>query len=182
MYGKAFFVEFQSYPLKFHTKYLTHTLKDVWFFCMVEIFTRPRAFIWCKQVFLLKSTNSGCFPVVSVQERRNSIANALELRLSSSNLSLLYVASCNKNDNLLCNSSNFLSCTMLSWVMVPPWQFSMLYTELNKVIIKNILCLYWSLRQLLSFIFPDNKCRNKVIIKNILCLCWSWDSCCHIPW
>ena len=27
--GKIFCVEFQRYPLKFHTKYLTHTLKDV---------------------------------------------------------------------------------------------------------------------------------------------------------
>ena len=30
--GKIFCVEFQSVPLKFHTKYLTHTLKDVNFF------------------------------------------------------------------------------------------------------------------------------------------------------
>ena len=29
--GKIFWVEFQMYPLKFHTKYLTHTLKDVLF-------------------------------------------------------------------------------------------------------------------------------------------------------
>ena len=29
--GKIFCVEFQRYPLKFHTKYLTHTLKDVIF-------------------------------------------------------------------------------------------------------------------------------------------------------
>ena len=27
--GKIFCVEFQSYPLKFHIKYLTHTLKDM---------------------------------------------------------------------------------------------------------------------------------------------------------
>ena len=27
--GKIFCVEFQRVPLKFHTKYLTHTLKDV---------------------------------------------------------------------------------------------------------------------------------------------------------
>ena len=27
--GKIFCVEFQRYPLKFHTKFLTHTLKDV---------------------------------------------------------------------------------------------------------------------------------------------------------
>ena len=27
--GMIFCVEFQRYPLKFHTKYLTHTLKDV---------------------------------------------------------------------------------------------------------------------------------------------------------
>ena len=27
--GKIFCVEFQRYPLKFHSKYLTHTLKDV---------------------------------------------------------------------------------------------------------------------------------------------------------
>ena len=27
---KIFCVEFQRYPLKFHTKYLTHTLKDVY--------------------------------------------------------------------------------------------------------------------------------------------------------
>ena len=26
--GKIFCVEFQRVPLKFHTKYLTHTLKD----------------------------------------------------------------------------------------------------------------------------------------------------------
>ena len=29
--SKIFCVEFQRYPLKFHTKYLTHTLKDVIF-------------------------------------------------------------------------------------------------------------------------------------------------------
>ena len=29
--GKIFCVEFQRYPLKFHTKYLTHTLKDMIF-------------------------------------------------------------------------------------------------------------------------------------------------------
>ena len=29
--GKIFCVEFQRFPLKFHTKYLTHTLKDVHF-------------------------------------------------------------------------------------------------------------------------------------------------------
>ena len=29
--GKIFCVEFQGYPLKFHTKYLTHTLKDMIF-------------------------------------------------------------------------------------------------------------------------------------------------------
>ena len=28
--GKIFCVEFQRYPLKFHTKYLAHTLKDVY--------------------------------------------------------------------------------------------------------------------------------------------------------
>ena len=27
--GKIFCVEFQRYPLKFHTKYHTHTLKDM---------------------------------------------------------------------------------------------------------------------------------------------------------
>ena len=32
--GKIFCVEFQRVPLKFHTKYLTHTLKDVDFFHM----------------------------------------------------------------------------------------------------------------------------------------------------
>ena len=31
--GKIFCVEFKRYPLKFHTKYLTHTLKDVHFIC-----------------------------------------------------------------------------------------------------------------------------------------------------
>ena len=31
--GKLFCVEFQRYPLKFHTKYLTHTLKDMYFIC-----------------------------------------------------------------------------------------------------------------------------------------------------
>ena len=31
--GKTFCVEFQRYPLKFHTKYLTHTLKDMQFIC-----------------------------------------------------------------------------------------------------------------------------------------------------
>ena len=29
--GKIFCVEFQRFPLKFHTKYLIHTLKDVHF-------------------------------------------------------------------------------------------------------------------------------------------------------
>ena len=29
--GKIFCVEFQRYPLKFHTKYLAHTLKDMIF-------------------------------------------------------------------------------------------------------------------------------------------------------
>ena len=29
--GEIFCVEFQRYPLKFHTKYLTHTLKDIIF-------------------------------------------------------------------------------------------------------------------------------------------------------
>ena len=29
--GKIFCVEFQRYPLKFHAKYLTHTLKDIIF-------------------------------------------------------------------------------------------------------------------------------------------------------
>ena len=29
--GKIFCVEFQRYPLKFHTKYLAHTLKDIHF-------------------------------------------------------------------------------------------------------------------------------------------------------
>ena len=29
--GKIFCVEFQRYPLQFHSKYLTHTLKDVHF-------------------------------------------------------------------------------------------------------------------------------------------------------
>ena len=29
--GNIFCVEFQRYPLKFHTKYLTHTLKDTIF-------------------------------------------------------------------------------------------------------------------------------------------------------
>ena len=28
--GKIFYMEFQSVPLKFHTKYLVHTLKDVY--------------------------------------------------------------------------------------------------------------------------------------------------------
>ena len=32
--GKIFCVEFQSVPLKFHTKYLAHTLKDVDFIHM----------------------------------------------------------------------------------------------------------------------------------------------------
>ena len=29
--GQIFCVEFQRYPLKFHTKYLTHTLEDIIF-------------------------------------------------------------------------------------------------------------------------------------------------------
>ena len=29
--GKIFLVEFQRVPLKFHTKYFSHTLKDVYF-------------------------------------------------------------------------------------------------------------------------------------------------------
>ena len=29
--GKIFCVEFQRVPLKFHTKYLTHTLKDIFY-------------------------------------------------------------------------------------------------------------------------------------------------------
>ena len=29
--SKIYCVEFQRYPLKFHTKYVIHTLKDVWF-------------------------------------------------------------------------------------------------------------------------------------------------------
>ena len=33
--GKIFCVEFQRFPLKFHTKYLTHTLKDVPFISML---------------------------------------------------------------------------------------------------------------------------------------------------
>ena len=32
--GKIFCVEFQMYPLKFNTKYLTHTLKDIDFIRM----------------------------------------------------------------------------------------------------------------------------------------------------
>ena len=34
--GKIFCVEFQRYPLKFHTKYLTHTLKDMIFMQFLE--------------------------------------------------------------------------------------------------------------------------------------------------
>ena len=29
MYGNIFCVEFQRFPLKFYTKYVTHTLEDV---------------------------------------------------------------------------------------------------------------------------------------------------------
>ena len=35
--SKIFCVEFQRYPLKFHTKYLTHTLKDIIFIQHCEI-------------------------------------------------------------------------------------------------------------------------------------------------
>ena len=34
--GKIFCVEFQRYPLKIHTNYLTHTLKDVYFFFFLK--------------------------------------------------------------------------------------------------------------------------------------------------
>ena len=37
--GKIFCVEFQRYPLKFHTKYLTHTLKDMIFIQHWHFFT-----------------------------------------------------------------------------------------------------------------------------------------------
>ena len=40
--GKIFCVEFQRYPLKFHTKYLTHTLKDMYFIRRLHL----RAFIF----------------------------------------------------------------------------------------------------------------------------------------
>ena len=35
--GKIFCVEFQRYPLKFHTQYPTHTLKDMFFLYNTEI-------------------------------------------------------------------------------------------------------------------------------------------------
>ena len=35
--GKLFCVEFQRYPLKFHTKYISHTLKDMFFLYNIEI-------------------------------------------------------------------------------------------------------------------------------------------------
>ena len=34
--GKIFYVEFQSYPLKFHTKYHIHTLKDMIFYTTLK--------------------------------------------------------------------------------------------------------------------------------------------------
>ena len=42
--GKMLYVEFQRYPLKFHTKYLTHTLKDM-IFLRVLRFTSSYAFL-----------------------------------------------------------------------------------------------------------------------------------------
>ena len=39
--GKTFCMEFQRVPLTFHTKYLTHTLKDVDFILMWKLFKSP---------------------------------------------------------------------------------------------------------------------------------------------
>ena len=63
--GKIFCVEFQREPLKFHTKYLTHTLKDVdfihgWNESVFE--TPPRGLTWEGQSNVLPLVNSkaGC--------------------------------------------------------------------------------------------------------------------------
>ena len=66
MYGLDILCEFQMYPLKFYTKYLTHTLKDVWFIeklkfkishiyeplSVFEPIPMPRFGVWNSQMFL----------------------------------------------------------------------------------------------------------------------------------
>ena len=41
--GEIFYVEFQSFLLKFHTKYLTHTLKDVYY---INVWKFVRSYIY----------------------------------------------------------------------------------------------------------------------------------------
>ena len=47
--GKMFCVEFQRFPLKFHTKYLTHTMKDADFIHRWK-FMRSKVFLKCPSI------------------------------------------------------------------------------------------------------------------------------------
>ena len=79
--GKIFCVEFQRYPLKFHTKYLTHTLKDVefihrwkfksaWIFELISVFETPPPPLLRSQ-----SQHYGCWNPVNTGDRDISNLN-----------------------------------------------------------------------------------------------------------
>ena len=68
--GKIFCVEFQRYPLKFHTKYLTHTLKDIFLYNNEILralrFKSSYAFLKCPPVHSTQRRLVLCFYVESV--------------------------------------------------------------------------------------------------------------------
>ena len=59
--GMIFYVEFQRYPLKFHTKYLTHTLKETIFMQRWYFDLRAHTHFWNTPLTFSSDTRLWCF-------------------------------------------------------------------------------------------------------------------------
>ena len=76
--GKIFCVEFQRVPMKFHTKYLTHTLKNTKFLCKIEILRALR--FKSSYAFLKRPPDLG---ILAISILRNLAYNGCPVRATS---------------------------------------------------------------------------------------------------
>ena len=65
--GKILCVEFQRYPLKFHAKYLTHTLKDMY------VIDRWKFMSYYRKTFSISRTKSQSLNVTCILAQLSSL-------------------------------------------------------------------------------------------------------------
>ena len=102
--GKIFCMEFQRYPLKFHTIYLTHTLKDTIFiqftnakiYELVHVFLRRPLLFWGRICFryCMHDPKRFCLKISKIKSLQVQWKTWLQLRRESWLRSPIYTGEC----------------------------------------------------------------------------------------